>query len=200
MNDKQLDDWNKKPPPLYLWSRRDWCYRHMEIAQEYGHVIKKQNQELQKGSYVRNCPWKKNHNSYWDYSSFNASGDISGIPDGVPEHMVEAEPQGAGAIVHEKVTESSFPMDWKNDLGGMKEQPSDMDDFSIDMELSTPGPTNSPPLCTADQHHTAPYMAYEAQHFASSSFVPGYHSQNPMVSGSGNYTASGPQSQNLQNP
>ncbi|KAJ1380402.1 hypothetical protein SESBI_46038 [Sesbania bispinosa] len=37
--DKQMVQWNKKPPPVYLWSRRDWTDKHMVIAREHGHLI-----------------------------------------------------------------------------------------------------------------------------------------------------------------
>nr|CAD1839293.1 unnamed protein product [Ananas comosus var. bracteatus] len=36
--DKQIEQWNVKPPVLYLWSRQDWTLRHMEIATENGHL------------------------------------------------------------------------------------------------------------------------------------------------------------------
>ncbi|KAL2322732.1 hypothetical protein Fmac_027111 [Flemingia macrophylla] len=38
--DKQIEQWNVKPPPLYLWSRPDWTDKHMAIAQEHGHLIR----------------------------------------------------------------------------------------------------------------------------------------------------------------
>ena len=38
-NDRQIDQWNVKPPPLYLWSRPDWTDKHKVIAQEHGHFI-----------------------------------------------------------------------------------------------------------------------------------------------------------------
>ncbi|CAI9088304.1 OLC1v1022604C1 [Oldenlandia corymbosa var. corymbosa] len=38
VNDKQMDDWNKFTPPLYLWSHRDWTTKHREIAQRQGHL------------------------------------------------------------------------------------------------------------------------------------------------------------------
>uniref|UniRef100_A0A5B7BGT9 Zinc finger PHD-type domain-containing protein n=1 Tax=Davidia involucrata TaxID=16924 RepID=A0A5B7BGT9_DAVIN len=37
VNDKQMDQWNVSPPPLYLWSRPDWTAKHKEIAQQHGH-------------------------------------------------------------------------------------------------------------------------------------------------------------------
>ncbi|XP_078162087.1 EDM2-like protein1 isoform X2 [Carex rostrata] len=34
----QMEQWNLKPPPLYLWSRRDWAPLHTEIANKNGHL------------------------------------------------------------------------------------------------------------------------------------------------------------------
>ena len=33
-----MDQWNVRPPVLYLWSRRDWTHKHTAIAQEHGHL------------------------------------------------------------------------------------------------------------------------------------------------------------------
>ncbi|GJZ23791.1 protein enhanced downy mildew 2 isoform X1 [Tanacetum coccineum] len=38
VNDKQMEQWNNTPPPLYLWSRRDWTTKHKNIAQRQGHI------------------------------------------------------------------------------------------------------------------------------------------------------------------
>ncbi|KAK7305189.1 hypothetical protein VNO77_43090 [Canavalia gladiata] len=38
-NDRQIEQWNVRPPPLYLWSRPDWADKHKAIAQEHGHLI-----------------------------------------------------------------------------------------------------------------------------------------------------------------
>lgn len=32
-----LDQWNKVPPPLYLWSHNAFYEKHMQIAQAHGH-------------------------------------------------------------------------------------------------------------------------------------------------------------------
>ncbi|KVH99162.1 DNA (cytosine-5)-methyltransferase 1, replication foci domain-containing protein [Cynara cardunculus var. scolymus] len=37
-NDKQMDQWNNTPPPLYLWSRADWTSKHLAIAHQHGHI------------------------------------------------------------------------------------------------------------------------------------------------------------------
>ncbi|KAK7333425.1 hypothetical protein VNO80_30197 [Phaseolus coccineus] len=38
-NDRQIEQWNVKPPPLFLWSRPDWTSKHKAIARERGHLI-----------------------------------------------------------------------------------------------------------------------------------------------------------------
>ncbi|GLT50941.1 hypothetical protein SLA2020_243960 [Shorea laevis] len=40
-NDKQLEQWNVTPPPLRLWSHKDWASKHRAIAEKHGHVYKK---------------------------------------------------------------------------------------------------------------------------------------------------------------
>ncbi|XP_021811220.1 protein ENHANCED DOWNY MILDEW 2-like isoform X1 [Prunus avium] len=37
-NDKQMEQWNVRPPPLYLWSRPDWSAENKAIAREHGHI------------------------------------------------------------------------------------------------------------------------------------------------------------------
>ncbi|TVU06566.1 hypothetical protein EJB05_49787 [Eragrostis curvula] len=41
VTDKQMDQWNVSPPPLYLWSRTDWTQKHKKIAEEHGHTTLK---------------------------------------------------------------------------------------------------------------------------------------------------------------
>ncbi|KAI3435419.1 uncharacterized protein J3R85_006016 [Psidium guajava] len=39
VKDKQFEEqWNNKPPLLYLWSRQDWTAEHGKIAQQLGHL------------------------------------------------------------------------------------------------------------------------------------------------------------------
>uniref|UniRef100_A0A6V7QWW2 Zinc finger PHD-type domain-containing protein n=1 Tax=Ananas comosus var. bracteatus TaxID=296719 RepID=A0A6V7QWW2_ANACO len=42
-NQKQMEQWNLKTPPLSLWSRPDWTLRHVEIASRHGHLSDKPN-------------------------------------------------------------------------------------------------------------------------------------------------------------
>ncbi|XP_030550105.2 protein ENHANCED DOWNY MILDEW 2-like [Rhodamnia argentea] len=38
VKDKRMEQWNNRPPLLYLWSRRDWTANHVAIAQKQGHL------------------------------------------------------------------------------------------------------------------------------------------------------------------
>ncbi|XP_077214749.1 protein ENHANCED DOWNY MILDEW 2-like isoform X2 [Tasmannia lanceolata] len=44
VDDKQMEQWNLKPPPLYLWSRSDWTSKHKAIAIKRGHISKGQEE------------------------------------------------------------------------------------------------------------------------------------------------------------
>lgn len=46
VNDKQIEQWNVRPPVLYLWSRPDWTSKHMAIASSVGHKSKMQSSFL----------------------------------------------------------------------------------------------------------------------------------------------------------
>ncbi|KAG0493239.1 hypothetical protein HPP92_004233 [Vanilla planifolia] len=48
--DKQIEQWNLKPPVLYLWSRPDWTAKHKNIASSQGHTSKLQPALLYKDS------------------------------------------------------------------------------------------------------------------------------------------------------
>ncbi|KAI3769165.1 hypothetical protein L6452_00265 [Arctium lappa] len=39
-NNKQVEQWNNTPPPLYLWSRSDYTSKYIAIAQQHGHISK----------------------------------------------------------------------------------------------------------------------------------------------------------------
>ncbi|XP_048328713.2 protein ENHANCED DOWNY MILDEW 2 isoform X3 [Ziziphus jujuba] len=40
--DKQMEQWNTRPPVLYLWSRPDWTAEHKAIAEKYGHIFRQE--------------------------------------------------------------------------------------------------------------------------------------------------------------
>ncbi|XP_019707884.1 protein ENHANCED DOWNY MILDEW 2 isoform X2 [Elaeis guineensis] len=44
VNDKQMEQWNLKPPGLYLWSRPDWTRKHKAIAMKHGHASAEQQE------------------------------------------------------------------------------------------------------------------------------------------------------------
>lgn len=42
VHDKQMEQWNMKPPVLYLWSRPDWTAKHRAVAMKHGHASDEQ--------------------------------------------------------------------------------------------------------------------------------------------------------------
>ncbi|KAL5581737.1 hypothetical protein UlMin_014179 [Ulmus minor] len=101
VNDKQLDDWNMKAPPLYLWSRRDWTTWHKKIAQEQGHI---RQQDLHMGeNIVRNYLMPLNNHCFVDYSGLHENGDIFNIFRGVPDSC-ETKLGGTEASSHSEVS------------------------------------------------------------------------------------------------
>lgn len=51
IHDNQMEQWNLKPPLLYLWSRSDWTEKHKAIAIRQGHISKQPEES----------PVKENH-------------------------------------------------------------------------------------------------------------------------------------------
>ncbi|CAK8560024.1 unnamed protein product [Lathyrus sativus] len=81
--DKQLEDWNLKPPPLYLWSRPDWTHRHIEIAQIHCHI--KHDAYNNKVQEMTNYLMEENLDCYMEYPGLHAPGNFLSIFDGVPD-------------------------------------------------------------------------------------------------------------------
>ncbi|XP_050874338.1 protein ENHANCED DOWNY MILDEW 2 isoform X1 [Lathyrus oleraceus] len=81
--DKQLEDWNLKPPPLYLWSRPDWSRRHIEIAQIHCHI--KHDAYNNKVQEMSNYLMEENLDCYMEYRGLHAPGNFLSIFDGVPD-------------------------------------------------------------------------------------------------------------------
>lgn len=149
MHDKQLEDWNLKPPPLCLWSRRDWTLWHKEIAIQHSHIFQQRLHVV--GDNVRNYLMEEDYDCYQDYSYLNPYGDFSCMLDGVPEVNGEAEPEGAGSSSPDKVKQSYTHCDGKEYDGVSRTERLSLTlgnsegwtpDMSIDMELSSP--THSP--------------------------------------------------------
>ncbi|XP_004516998.1 protein ENHANCED DOWNY MILDEW 2-like isoform X2 [Cicer arietinum] len=85
IRDKQLEDWNLKPPPLYLWSRPDWTIRHMEIAHVHSHIKYVVCNNNNKGKEVTNYLLEENHDCYQNYQGLHAPDNFLSIFDGVPD-------------------------------------------------------------------------------------------------------------------
>ncbi|GAV74612.1 DNMT1-RFD domain-containing protein [Cephalotus follicularis] len=113
VNDHQLDQWNKNPPPLYLWSRTDWTIRHKAIAQEHGHIYKEQEVMHGEDEYVKKVEYQyvteENLDTYGGFSSnVYACGGLSSTFDDIPEdNEIESEQIRASALG--KPREGYFP-------------------------------------------------------------------------------------------
>ncbi|KAL1300637.1 hypothetical protein AAHE18_18G196000 [Arachis hypogaea] len=125
VRDKQLEDWNNKTPPLYLWSRPDWSARHRAIALQHCHIKDKYDDAHVKGIEVKNYLMEENHDCYQDYAGLHEPGDFLSIFDGVPDDNGGATPEeGGNSFGHLK--EMTFPASVE------------ADSMAIDMDLSSP--------------------------------------------------------------
>ncbi|XP_026665046.1 protein ENHANCED DOWNY MILDEW 2 isoform X2 [Phoenix dactylifera] len=63
-DEQQIEQWNLRPPPLYLWSRSGWTERHRDIAIRHGHMSKEHagssDEESQKDRPVDAPPAEQN--------------------------------------------------------------------------------------------------------------------------------------------
>ncbi|THG04051.1 hypothetical protein TEA_004724 [Camellia sinensis var. sinensis] len=130
VHEQQMEQWNWKAPPLYLWSRSDWTAQHKAIARNHGHLSKEQAENDQKA--VSNYLMEENQDCYGDFSDImDGCGDISRILDDVPEDSDDNE--GARANVPNMQQESPSPL-----VDGCGGPPLEIDEMYMDMELSTP--------------------------------------------------------------
>ncbi|KHN47582.1 PHD finger-containing protein [Glycine soja] len=93
--DKQLEDWNLKPPPLYLWSRPDWTTKHREIAQKHCHIKEEYDVHVN-GKEVKNYLMEENHECYQNCRGLHVPGNVLSIFDGIPnDNGANAPEEGA---------------------------------------------------------------------------------------------------------
>ena len=133
VRDKQLEDWNLKPPPLYLWSHPEWTTKHRKIAQEHCHIKEKYD------VHVKNYLMEENHDCYQDYPGLHAPGDVLSIFDDIPcDHDDGADEEVATSNALREVKGTVF-----SECGGEMELENrlpfdEAEEMCIDMELSTP--------------------------------------------------------------
>ncbi|XP_020240370.1 protein ENHANCED DOWNY MILDEW 2 isoform X2 [Cajanus cajan] len=138
IRDKQLEDWNLKPPPLYLWSRPDWTTRHRKIAQKHCHTNGKYDVHV-KGKYVKNYLMEENHDCYQDYPGLHAPGDVLSIIDGVLDdngdnvHQQGATSISLGQLKETVISDCRREMEWEKGL-----PVDEAEEMCIDMDLSSP--------------------------------------------------------------
>ncbi|KAK7286951.1 hypothetical protein RJT34_22323 [Clitoria ternatea] len=135
IRDKQLEDWNLRPPPLYLWSHPDWTAKHREIARQHGH-IKEEYYVNVKGKDVKNYLMEENHDCYQKYPGLHAPDNVLSIFDDVPDDNGDnAAPnnQTPGQLKETVFSDCAREMDWGNGF------PSDgAEAMCIDMDLLAP--------------------------------------------------------------
>ncbi|KAK8669440.1 hypothetical protein V6N13_106871 [Hibiscus sabdariffa] len=118
VEDKQLEQWNVKAPPLYLWSRRDWTGMHKAIAQHHGHAYygpeELDGNEHNAKEVGFNYLMQEKHDCYADFSlDVHACGGISSILDGVPEVNDGFESEGSRGKHMEGMFPGSSSSIWK---------------------------------------------------------------------------------------
>ncbi|KAL8150963.1 hypothetical protein V2J09_020771 [Rumex salicifolius] len=100
VNNKQLEQWNMVSPPLSLWSRPDWTYKHREIAMTCNHLPPRDHQkqciQTVKQADVSNYLMDEIHDCFGDFSSLdNQHNDLLSLLDDVPEDGDGYAPQGS---------------------------------------------------------------------------------------------------------
>ncbi|KAF6144996.1 hypothetical protein GIB67_013347 [Kingdonia uniflora] len=127
INDIQLEQWNSKPPSMYLWSRPDWVVKHKVIALKQSHLAKERIDS------------KESPQPNLDYQlmdDFNDYTEISNQANGYPNEEGNEEIRGS-------IAESfgTFP---ENSLEGFSQSPSDESDeksvYYRDLSGFVPGP------------------------------------------------------------
>ncbi|XP_040962213.1 protein ENHANCED DOWNY MILDEW 2 isoform X5 [Gossypium hirsutum] len=153
VEDKHLEQWNVKAPPLYLWSRQDWTARHKAIAREQHHAYDWLEELPGNGENAKevefNYLMQDKHDCYGDFSKdVYACGGISSILDGVPEMNDGFESEGSRGTVHGKDMEGQFPGSnsiWKNN-----DFPKQIHDKVIEMQPEGHGNMDASPKAASD--------------------------------------------------
>ncbi|KAJ4950838.1 hypothetical protein NE237_027670 [Protea cynaroides] len=123
VNDKQMEQWNVKPPLLWLWSRPDWTSKHKEIAFKQGHVSKEQRRlsmeenldtkvpdQSPKVRPAMDNPKEGDQDHYGDISKL---GHIPSRTQDLPKQKDETEPKETRTAVPEE-QRGSFPLKHDN--------------------------------------------------------------------------------------
>ncbi|KAK1267978.1 hypothetical protein QJS04_geneDACA005223 [Acorus gramineus] len=91
VKDKQMEQWNVKPPVLYLWSHKNWTQRHWTIAERHGHTsrqIKESCPAIEEKTRPQNLDQHKEEDQ-------DVFGDLPSILDDIPgaeEQTIPAKP------------------------------------------------------------------------------------------------------------
>ncbi|XP_043691278.1 protein ENHANCED DOWNY MILDEW 2-like isoform X2 [Telopea speciosissima] len=121
VNDKQMDQWNVKPPLLSLWSRPDWTARHREIALKQGHISKEQRRSSMEKNNLNDARVSdhspkikpvidnRKEDDHDHYIGISKSSHILSRTHDLPEQKNETEPEETRTVVPEEQKES-FPL------------------------------------------------------------------------------------------
>ncbi|GLT34185.1 hypothetical protein SLA2020_087140 [Shorea laevis] len=144
VDDKHLEQWNLKSPPLYLWSRRDWAARHKAIAQEHNHICNAQEEIHRKehnDNEVRFKHLMEEHNDGCDdfFKDMQECIALSSIFDGVPIVDNNFEPGEVRTLIPpSEHREGSFPCHCSSSRENDDMAPWETDSMCREMEISTP--------------------------------------------------------------
>ncbi|CAH8337984.1 unnamed protein product [Eruca vesicaria subsp. sativa] len=90
VNNKTIEHRNKRTPPLYLWSRKDWTWSHKTIAVQQGHITHKNHSTYVVGLHHSEIP----HDDVVEGTSIY----VGNLPENANIDMLETEFKKFGAI------------------------------------------------------------------------------------------------------
>ncbi|KAL6644237.1 hypothetical protein ACP70R_015845 [Stipagrostis hirtigluma subsp. patula] len=149
VTDKQMDQWNVSPPPLYLWSRPDWTQKHRKIAEEHGHTVVKAVSHAKEGDYLFDDFPRQDHGELL-YEQIDRSGKeketcMSGHTNfvlGKPEQVNGLPPEKQVEVAYEETKVGPNRSTFRADQSGVHcEEKVAPSDIKIDHHNDTRDPT-----------------------------------------------------------
>ncbi|KAM1754950.1 hypothetical protein ACFX11_007306 [Malus domestica] len=126
-NDKQLDQWNVTPPPLYLWSRPDWSADIKSIAQEHGHITASQGYTKDHSNSLNNGRSIGNNDQYGEAPMLidggikpESPGDGNNIIDEICKEILPRIQPAEKGDQHSEPGNSGSSMQFGTTYGGTK--------------------------------------------------------------------------------
>ncbi|KAM1754943.1 hypothetical protein ACFX11_007289 [Malus domestica] len=126
-NDKQLDQWNVMPPPVYLWSHPDWSADIKAIAQEHGHITASQGYTNDNSDSLNNGRSIGNNDQYGEAPMLiddgikpESPGDGNNIIDEICKEMLPLIQPAEKGDQHSEPGNSGSSMQFGTTYGGTK--------------------------------------------------------------------------------